>query len=83
MYTYIGLGVGIVFIILFIYKILPALKLKGDVSKWIKGVLFIGMMTYLSVDFIMKEKYTYLIVIVLGSIGFLWMLKESKPKSSD
>jgi len=66
---------------LFIYFLLPYLRLKIGTEKTIKGLIFFGMMAYLTYDFLRQEKYAYLIALFLGSVAFLYMLIKSKHKN--
>jgi hypothetical protein len=38
------------------------------------------MMIWLGIDFYLKEKYWYIIFLLLGTAAFLLMLKDSKQK---
>lgn len=67
-------------IVLVIYWVIPAFKLKANTNKVVKGVIFGSIIVALSVDFLAKEKYAYLMVLALGSMGFYYALWDSKSK---
>jgi hypothetical protein len=71
---------AVVAIVVFMKVVLPKLNLNVNQGKLLRLVLFFGMMIWLGIDFYLKGKYLYLIVIAIGSIGFLLMLKDSKRK---
>lgn len=68
-------------IVIFMYVILPKLNVNANTGKIGRAIVFLGIMIYLGIDFYLKEKYWYLLVLGLGTIGFLLMLKDSKPKA--
>jgi|688.fasta_scaffold2693476_1 hypothetical protein len=67
-------------IVVFMKVILPRLNLNVNQGKLLRAILFLGMMIWLGIDFYLKEKYWYILFLVLGSVGFLLMLKDSKQK---
>lgn len=73
---------GVVAIILFMYVILPKLKLNINQGKALRLALFAGIIVALGIDFYQKEKYWYMLVLLLGSIGFGVMLYDSKGKNN-
>jgi hypothetical protein len=75
------LALAIAAIVIFMYVILPKLKVTANAGKIGRAIIFLGVMIYLGVDFYLKEKYWYLLVLGLGTVGFLLMLKDSKPKA--
>ena len=75
------LGLVIAAIVIFMYGILPRLKLNVNTAKVGRGMIFLAMMIYLGIDFYIKEQYWYLLILAAGTIGFMLMLKDSKPKA--
>lgn len=71
---------AVVAIIVFMYVVLPRIKLNQSNGKLIRLILFVVMMLVLLVDLFRKEMYLYMLVVSIGSIGFLLMLKDSKKK---
>ncbi len=67
-------------IVVFMKIILPKLNLNINQGKILRAILFLGMMIWLGIDFYLKEKYWYILFLVLGSVAFLMMLKDSKRK---
>jgi hypothetical protein len=67
-------------IVVFMKVVLPKLSLNVNQGKLLRAILFLGMMIWLGIDFYLKEKYWYILFLVLGSVGFLLMLKDSKQK---
>ena len=67
-------------IVVFMKVVLPRLNLNVNQGKVLRAILFLGMMIWLGIDFYLKEKYWYILFLVLGSVGFLLMLKDSKQK---
>lgn len=76
----IWLLLAVVIIVIFFYVVLPKLNLGHKSGIIFRTILFGAMMSYLAYDFIQKEKYSYLIVIVLGTIGFVLMVTNMKSK---
>jgi hypothetical protein len=72
--------IAVVIIVIFFYVVLPKLKLGHKSGIVFRSILFGAMISYLTYDFIQKEKYSYLIVILLGSIGFVLMVTNMKSK---
>lgn len=70
----------VVAIVVFMKIILPKLNLNINQGKILRAILFLGMMIWLGIDFYLKEKYWYILFLVLGSVAFLVMLKDSKRK---
>lgn len=70
----------VVAIVVFMKVILPKLNLNINQGKILRAILFLGMMIWLGIDFYLKEKYWYILFLVLGSVAFLMMLKDSKMK---
>lgn len=71
---------AIIAIVVFFYVVLPKLKLEHKSGLIFRSVLFGAMMVYLGIDFIQREKYTYLVVLALGCVGFVMMVMNTKPK---
>ncbi len=46
----------------------------------VRGVLFFGMIGYLTYDFYTKEKYWYILVLAAGSIAFVILLLSQKNR---
>lgn len=67
-------------IVVFMKVILPKLNLNINQGKMLRGILFLGMMIWLGIDFYTKEKYWYILFLAFGSVAFMLMLKDSKPK---
>lgn len=67
-------------IVVFFYVVLPKLNLGHKSALIFRSVIFAAMMIYLGVDFIQKEKYAYLAVLAIGTIGFVLMVSNTKPK---
>lgn len=67
-------------IVVFMKVILPKLNLNINQGKILRAILFLGMMIWLGIDFYLKEKYWYILFLVLGTLAFLMMLKDSKKK---
>lgn len=67
-------------IVVFMYVILPMLKLNVNTGKLFRALVFLVVIIFLGIDFYQKEKYWYFIPLALGCIGFLYMLKTSNPK---
>jgi hypothetical protein len=67
-------------VVLFMKVILPKLNLNINQGKILRAILFLGMMIWLGIDFYLKEKYWYILFLVLGSVAFLMMLKDSRKK---
>ncbi|MFN3445515.1 MAG: hypothetical protein ACK44D_07235 [Bacteroidia bacterium] len=67
-------------IVVFMKVILPKLNLNMNQGKILRAILFLGMMIWLGIDFYLKEKYWYILFLVLGSVAFLMMLKDSRKK---
>lgn len=67
-------------IVVFMKVILPKLNLNVNQGKLLRAIFFLGMMIWLGIDFYLKEKYWYILFLVLGTAAFLMMLKESKQK---
>ncbi|MFN6359137.1 MAG: hypothetical protein ACK4XL_09910 [Bacteroidota bacterium] len=74
------LTLAVVIIVIFFYMVLPKLNLGHKSGIMFRTIIFGAMMSYLTYDFIQKEKYSYLIVIVLGIIGFVLMVTNMKSK---
>ncbi|TAE85008.1 MAG: hypothetical protein EAY81_06965 [Bacteroidetes bacterium] len=74
------LALVIAAIVIFMYGILPRLKLNVNTAKVSRGIIFLAMMIYLGIDFYIKKQYWYLLILALGTIGFMLMLKDSRPK---
>ena len=70
----------VVAIVVFMKIILPKLNLNINQGKILRAILFLGMMIWLGIDFYLKEKYWYILFLVLGTVAFLMMLKDSKKK---
>jgi hypothetical protein len=70
----------VVAIVVFMKIILPKLNLNINQGKILRAILFLGMMIWLGIDFYLKEKYWYILFLVLGTVAFLMMLKDSKRK---
>lgn len=68
-------------IVIFMYVILPKLKIDVSTGKIGRIIIFLGMMIYLGVDFYLKEKYWYILILGIGTIAFIIMLKNSKSKT--
>ncbi len=49
-------------------------------EKLAKLVIFILMAAYLAYDFTNKEKWTYLVVLALGSFAFVVLILDAKKK---
>lgn len=71
---------AVVAIVVFMKIILPKLNLNINQGKILRAILFLGMMIWLGIDFYLKEKYWYILFLVLGSVAFLMMLKDSRKK---
>lgn len=71
---------AVVAIVVFMKIILPKLNLNINQGKILRAILFLGMMIWLGIDFYLKEKYWYILFLVLGTLAFLMMLKDSKKK---
>ena len=71
-FIYIFLGIG--GLLVFFYFIAPRLKMISYRSNIIRSIIFFGIVGYLAYDFYVKEKYTYIFVLLLGSSAFIWML---------
>lgn len=56
------------------YVVLPRLKLGHLSATVIRSILFFGMMAYLAYDFYLKERYSYMLFLLMGSIAFVAML---------
>ncbi len=67
-------------IVVFMKVVLPKLNLNINQGKILRAILFLGMMIWLGIDFYLKEKYWYILFLVLGSVAFLVMLKDSRKK---
>lgn len=67
-------------IVVFMKIILPKLNLNINQGKILRAILFLGMMIWLGIDFYLKEKYWYILFLVLGTVAFLMMLKDSRRK---
>jgi hypothetical protein len=74
------LTLAVVIIVIFFYLVLPKLNLGHKSGIMFRTIIFGAMMSYLTYDFIQKGKYSYLIVIVLGIIGFVLMVTNMKSK---
>lgn len=74
------LTLAVVIIVIFFYLVLPKLNLGHKSGIMFRTIIFGAMMSYLTYDFIQKEKYSYLIAIVLGIIGFVLMVTNMKSK---
>lgn len=70
----------VVAIVVFMKIILPKLNLNINQGKILRAILFLGMMIWLGIDFYLKEKYWYILFLVLGTVAFLMMLKDSRRK---
>jgi len=81
-YTFFYFFAAVALLLAFFYIISPRLKLINYQSNIIRSIIFLGMMSYLAYDFFVKEKYSFLIFIALGCIGFIYFLVSSKKKSS-
>lgn len=64
-----------------LFYILSKTSLNNRTRNWIRGLLFVAMMSFLSYDFYRQGKYGLIIVIALGSIGFVVMLLKNKPRN--
>ncbi len=73
---------GVVGVVLFMYVILPKLKLNLNQGKALRAAIFAGIIIALAIDFIQKERYWYLVILALGSIGFGVMLYDSRRKGN-
>lgn len=71
---------AVVAIVVFMKIILPKLNLNINQGKILRAILFLGMMIWLGIDFYLKEKYWYILFLVLGSVAFFMMLKDSRKK---
>ena len=49
----------------------------------IRAILFFGCIAFLAYDFYTKEKYSYMIALVLGSIAFVFIIRMMKNKKED
>jgi hypothetical protein len=74
------LVIAISVIALLYYIILPKLNVTKHTGLVLRSVIFFAIIGYLSYDFYMKEKYSYLIVLALGSIAFIFMMISVKKK---
>ncbi len=71
---------AVVAIVVFMKIILPKLNLNINQGKILRAIIFLGMMIWLGIDFYLKEKYWYILFLVLGTVAFLMMLKDSRKK---
>jgi hypothetical protein len=69
---------AIALLMLFFWFVAPRLRLVSYRSDIIRAILFFGMMSYLAYDFYIKEKYTLLVVLAMGSAAFLYYLLSSR-----
>ena len=72
--------VVVTLVVVFMYVILPKLKLGLNQGKIFRAAIFCGILVWLGFDFYMKEKYWYLLILALGAFGFFSMLISSKQK---
>lgn len=49
-------------------------------QKWLKLILFLSGALYVMYDLLMKEKYSWLIALIIGSAGFIYLLFYAKKK---
>jgi hypothetical protein len=59
-----------------VYVILTRVKSHQRRAVWIRSVLFFGIVSYLTYDFLLKEKYMFLIALALGSIAFIAVMRD-------
>lgn len=72
------LGLAMLVVVLIIYVLIP--RLKGNTQLITRAVIFFGAILFLAVDFYLKEKYSYMIALALGSIGFIAYIKMNGSK---
>lgn len=67
-------------IVAFFYLILPKLNLRVETGKWIRGILFSGVILYLAYDFYLKGKYAWIAILAAGSVSFFMLLTAKKKE---
>ncbi len=65
---------------LLVYYILPKIIKNYSSEKGIKLVLFIGIMTYLGIDFFKQEKFLHVAFFAAGGILFTYLTIIAKKK---
>jgi hypothetical protein len=63
-----------------LFIILSRSKSNQSRAVWIRSIIFFGIIAYLAYDFCMKEKYSILIVLALGSIAFIVITRDMVKK---
>lgn len=80
------IGIALILVTVGMYVVLPRLHLSVSKANKVRAVLFFGVVSYLAYDFLIKDKYMYIFVLLLGCIGFLFALRnmqEGKDEQDD
>ena len=80
-YTIFYFFAAVVALLLFFYFVSPRMRLISYRSNINRSIIFFGMMAFLAYDFYVKEKYSFIVILLLGSFGFVYFLLKSKKKS--
>ena len=49
----------------------------------IRAIIFFAIIAFLAVDFYMKEKYSYMLALLLGSIAFVFIIRMMKKDKEE
>jgi hypothetical protein len=74
-----GLGIisGIALTALLFYAIFPR---KRESKVLLQSFLFAAMLGYLGVDYFLKEKFGFVLILFLGAVAFVVYVKNSPAK---
>lgn len=70
----------IALVVFVIYKVVPRFSKNYAQEKLVKLLIFLVIAVYLAIDFYLKGKYIYLLVLALGGFGFISLLIAAKRK---
>ena len=68
---------GIALFAAVLYLVLRKKSAKGKSIQLLKYTLLTAGVIYLSIDFFKQEKYVLMVVVILGSLAFFKLIKES------
>ncbi|GEM_PF-6843518 len=68
---------GIAILAAVLYLVLRKKSAKGKSLQFLKYTLLTAGVMYLSIDFFQKEKYVLMVVVIIGSLAFYKLIKES------
>jgi LPXTG-motif cell wall-anchored protein len=68
---------GIAILAAVLYLVLRKKSAKGKSIQLLKYAMLTAGVVYLSIDFYQKEKYVLMVVVIVGSLAFYKLIKES------